>query len=309
MCQKEYNGWKWCCEMANELERALSNYKKNMDANRKGDAACYDSFFKYCEEEGLSKYPLKKLFVEYISMHTIVEACRKYVEESKKTKTVQAINRYLIAMDKFYVNYIKKQGIICDELEAGCHRKEVINDVVNSMNEKLGSRKIAVPMKPDEIEAMEEVIKTLNCESHYQYGQIVRYRLMLEYGFKSEVLLDLRLEQFDEETLSLNLEYDEDTHFKVFLGEELGNMVKRYCEMNCKKDRKLLFTNANGTKIVSSRIMDELRKRAKESFNIAGFSPMAAGLTGVQKLLEKGMTIAEIKMLTGFGIKKIDDVA
>ena len=49
--------------MANELERALNNYKKNMDANRKGDAACYDSFFKYCEEEGLSKYPLKKLFV------------------------------------------------------------------------------------------------------------------------------------------------------------------------------------------------------------------------------------------------------
>ena len=30
------------------------------------------------------------------------------------------------------------------------------------MNEKLGSRKIAVPMKLDEIEAMEEVIKTLN---------------------------------------------------------------------------------------------------------------------------------------------------
>lgn len=110
--------------MANELERALNNYKKNMDANRKGDAACYDSFFKYCEEEGLSNYPLKKLFVEYISMHSIVEACRTYVEGSKKAKTVQAINRYLIAMDKFYVNYIKKQGIICDELEAGCHRKE-----------------------------------------------------------------------------------------------------------------------------------------------------------------------------------------
>lgn len=212
-------------------------------------------------------------------------------------------------MDKFYVNYIKKQGIICDELEAGCHRKEVINDVVNSMNEKLGSRKVVVPMKPDEIEAMEEVIKTLNCESHYQYGQIVRYRLMLEYGFKSEVLLDLRLEQFDEETLSLNLEYDEDTHFKLFLDEELGNMLKRYCEMNSKKDRKLLFTNANGTKIVSSRIMDELRKRAKESFNIVGFSSMATGLTGVQKLLEKGMTSAEIKMITGFTIQKIDDVA
>ena len=56
-------------------------------------------------------------------------------------------------------------------------------------------------------------------------------------------------------------------------------------------------------------MLDEMRKRAKDNFNIAGFSPMAAGLTGVQKLLEKGMTSAEIKMLTGFGIKKIDDVA
>ncbi len=242
-------------------------------------------------------------------MHSIVEACRTYVEGSKKAKTVQAINRYLIAIDKFYVNYIKKQGIICDELEAGCHRKEVINDVANSMNEKLGSRKITLPMKPDEIEAMEEVIQTLNCESHYQYGQIVRYRLMLQYGFKSEVLLDLRLEQFDEETLSLNLECDEDTHFKLFLDEELGNMLKRYCEMNCKKDRKWLFTNSNGKKIASPYIMDELRKRAKESFNIAGFSSMATALTGVQKLLERGMTSAEIKMITGFTIQKIDDVA
>lgn len=46
--------------MANELERALNNYKKIMDGNRKGDAACHDSFFKYCEEEGLAGYPLKK---------------------------------------------------------------------------------------------------------------------------------------------------------------------------------------------------------------------------------------------------------
>ena len=46
---------------------------------------------------------------------------------------------------------------------------------------------------------------------------------MLAYGFKSEVFLDLRLEQFDEGTISLNLEYDEDTHFKLFLDEELGN--------------------------------------------------------------------------------------
>ena len=36
---------------------------------------------------------------------------------------------------------------------------------------------------------------------------------------------------------------------------------------------------------------------------------MTVGFTGVQKLLEKGMTVAEIKMLTGFGINKIEDVA
>lgn len=42
-----------------------------------------------------------------MSMHSIVEACRKYVEESKKAKTVQVINRYLIAVDKIYVNYIR----------------------------------------------------------------------------------------------------------------------------------------------------------------------------------------------------------
>ena len=49
MYQKKYCGYKGECEMANELERAINNYKKNMDSNRKGDADCYDSFFIYCE--------------------------------------------------------------------------------------------------------------------------------------------------------------------------------------------------------------------------------------------------------------------
>lgn len=40
-------------------------------------------------------------------------------------------------MDKFYVNYIKKQGIICDELEPGCHRKEVIKDEIDEINKAL----------------------------------------------------------------------------------------------------------------------------------------------------------------------------
>ena len=43
-------------------------------------------------------------------MHSIVEACRTYIEGSKKARKKQAIERYLIAMDKFYVNYIKKTG-------------------------------------------------------------------------------------------------------------------------------------------------------------------------------------------------------
>lgn len=111
------------------------------------------------------------------------------------------------------------------------------------------------------------------------------------------------------EKLSLKIDYDENIHFRLFLDEKIGNMLKRYCEMNCMKNRKWLFANKNGEKIVSSQSLDELRKRAKEKFHITEFSATAVGLTGVQKLLEKGMSIAEIKIITGFGIKKIYDVA
>ena len=51
--------------------------------------------------------------------------------------------------------------------------------------------------------------------------------------------------------------------------------------------------------------MDELSKREKENFNIVGFSTMDVGLTDVYKLLYIGMNVAEIKMLTAFGINKI----
>lgn len=43
------------------IERALNNYKKNMDANRKGDAACYDCSFKYCDEGKIIKVSTEKI--------------------------------------------------------------------------------------------------------------------------------------------------------------------------------------------------------------------------------------------------------
>ncbi|MCI9337737.1 MAG: hypothetical protein HFH93_09385 [Lachnospiraceae bacterium] len=43
--------------------------------------------------------------------------------------------------------------------------------------------------------------------------------------------------------------------------------------------------------------------------DVANFTPTSEALYGVANLVEEGLTLAEIKLLTGFETQKIDDVA
>ena len=55
-------------------------------------------------------------------------------------------------------------------------------------------------------------------------------------------------------------------------------------------------------------MFDTLKKK-KKKMDVANFTPTSVALYGVANLVEEGLTLAEIKLLTGFETQKIDDVA
>lgn len=50
-------------------------------------------------------------------------------------------------------------------------------------------------------------------------------------------------------------------------------------------------------------------KNQNEKMDVFNFTPTSVALYGVANLVEEGLTLAEIKLLTGFETQKIDDVA
>ena len=82
----------------------------------------------------------------------------------------------------------------------------------------------------------------------------------------------------------------------------------QYCELHKYTDREYLFTKSNGTQLTPDSIFATLKERLKKK-NITNFTPTTVALQGVSNLIGKGLTIAEIKILTGFETQKIEDVS
>lgn len=110
-----------------ELKQALDEYYKTIKEIRPNYRTCYNSFLEYCN--GIySKCSLRELFERHITIFHIKQACKYYIEKSKKATSVEAVQRFLTSMDYFY-RYLKENDIICESLEAGCRRKEIVHDI------------------------------------------------------------------------------------------------------------------------------------------------------------------------------------
>lgn len=64
--------------------------------------------------------------------------------------------------------------------------------------------------------------------------------------------------------------------------------------------------NTKGNKITSSSALATIQEKLEEVNNI---NTTTIALKGVSKLIQKGLTLSEIKYLTGFETKKIEDVS
>lgn len=86
--------------MNESLKQELDNYYRSIKETRPNYRACYNSFLDYCD-----RYPsssLKELFEKHISIGAVQHACKTYVETSKKASSIEAVQRFLTAIDQFY---------------------------------------------------------------------------------------------------------------------------------------------------------------------------------------------------------------
>lgn len=291
--------------MNNSLKSAFDEYNNLKKDKRKNYNACYDSFLNYCDL--YSNLGVKELFNNVITLHEIEQACKKYFLSSKKTKSLEAINRFLSAIDLFYSEYLLPRGIKCESLENGCRNKNVIKWICDGINQDI-KQKIYLPLSDDEVEVTRTLVEELDESKFYTFGQKIIFELFLNYGFKAQKIFDMPRNAFDKENHTLLIENGDENPIKIELEDRFVEALKKYCVIQKYPDRKYLFTNTKGKKLTSSSILDSLKQKAIKA-KIDGINSTTIALKGIEKLVSKGFTISEIRKFTGFEIQKIVDVS
>lgn len=289
--------------MNNSLKSALDDYV-TIKKESYGYKACYNSFLEYCD--AFSDYTLKELFNNVITLHEIVQACKKYFLSSKKTKSLEAINRFLRAIDLFYKDYLLPSGITCKALENGCRNKQVIKWVCESLNQDL-KQQVYLPLSIDEVNVARRLAEDLNDKKFYTLGQRIIFYLLLTYGFKAQVISEMLKDALKLEEKKIIIEYDNNT-FKVDLSDELCIFFNSYCTLQKYPERTYLFTTTKGKKLKSSDLLNTFKLKI-QSEKITSINSTTIALSGIERLIEKGFTHSEIKRLTGFEMPKIIDVS
>lgn len=292
--------------MNQKLEQVLDNCYKTIKEDRPNYRTCYHSFLEYCG----ANYPqcsLREMCENHLDIFDIKRACKLYIERSKKATSIEAVQRFLTAMD-FFFRFLKENNVSCENLEGGCRRKEIVHDICVSLNTEL-KQKIYLPFDNEqELRIVNEQIALLNKQNFYQLGQSIIYKLLITYGFKEKVVINFKLNDFISREGKLQVSYNGENSTYINLPEDLNQDLREYCVLNKYQDRKYLFSKSNGTLLTPDSMFGTLKSRLIK-MDILNFTPTTIALYGVANLIEKGLTLGEIKLLTGFETQKIEDVS
>ena len=287
------------------LSIALKTHFESLKVGGKGENywQCYQAFLKYCDIFG--DCDLKDLFNNKLLRQDIECACPSYYNSSAKPHTNEQVNRFLSAIDWFYKNYIKKMGgIECSALEGGCRNNEMIEDIEKCLNTKL-KQEIYCPID-DKIEI--EIIKICNNlkkSDFYKFGQKILCNLLLKYGFKLNLLVNLKKDDVNDIDGIITIR-NKDSVINLSVDKSMVSDIRQYNMVHRYPNREYFFLNTKGKKITSSSALATIQEKLEEVNNI---NTTTLALKGVSKLIQKGLTLGEIKYLTGFETKKIEDVS
>lgn len=287
------------------LSIALKTHFESLKVGGKGENywQCYQAFLKYCDIYG--DCDLKDLFNNKLLRQDIVCACESYYNSSAKAHRKEAVNRFLSAIDLFYKNYIKKMGgIECSALEGGCRNNEMIEDIEKCLNTKL-KQEIYCPID-DKIEI--EIIKICNNlkkSDFYKFGQKILCNILLKYGFKLNLLVNLKKADVNDIDGIITIR-NKDSVINLSVDKSMVSDIRQYNMVHRYPNREYFFLNTKGKKITSSSALATIQEKLEEVNNI---NTTTLALKGVSKLIQKGLTLSEIKYLTGFETKKIEDVS
>lgn len=273
-------------------------------------SSIYAFFVEHINKTYKKDYELEEFLVSEFSRRDIIEACVFYCENSN-AYSITAIEKFLNALTKFYTGYMKPNRYDNDNLLKYFPFAKLKDDVLEYTNKELIEKQVNPPIEDEDFGIICKYFNSIKNPSVVEREISIISKLFMLYGFKLERIRDLKKGDFDFGTRLLSVEIEEHRRITLELPLTLTLEIEAYlmCPECCNKiDITPMFLKRNNTKIDPGFFSHHYTK-LKKLDEIEGNRITTTGLGkyGIIKMLEAGVNVPVIKLITGMEDDVISD--
>lgn len=244
---------------------------------------------------------IDEIFNHRIIALDIIDAGIKYIDNTTKVISESSITKYLNSITDFYKKIIQVK-YPNSSLNSVLNFQDLYSDIRQNVKKDLLPTESYPHIGKDEYKFVNSHISVLSSMTGKNFSISVIYRLMLLFGFKLEIVENLKAKNYDSEKRTLCLE---SKFSNKELSLELPYNLSRDMSIQKSKDvgSPYLFVNDGGNKIDSDYFADDLKdlkaEAAKYGFKKACFTLSGFSKFGVINMLVEGLNPLTVKDVSG----------
>lgn len=239
----------------------------------------------------------------------IIKSCAYYYENSN-AKSITAINKYLSSMTKFYETYMKIKGYENQNLFYLGNFAKLKNDVRSYIKEKKILEKDVFPPISD-IDFV-DICKYFNENTNptnVQRQISIIFKLIMLYGLKLERIRNMEKGHFDSRQRLLTLFIEDERKIILELPYSLSLEIESY--LNSPKCNESIYMFLRGKDKIASDFFAhtflKIKKYKNDNSLINKFTTTGLAKYAIIKMLEAGMNVPVIKIVSGMDDDVIND--
>lgn len=207
-----------------------------------------------------------RLLKNDITRQDLIDGAKFYVMENRNVISQKGVNNFLISISKF-VEFLSNEGIENIALTRILPFKNLAQSIIDELESEgkhLEPPEEDPPINDQEFIFIVEYLKTVDLTKYNSAEYCVMTKLLLFLGLKYSRLAALKLTDFNTDTNTLDVIYDEknNRHYTVHLPNMLSKQLKQYIKLRSEKNfnSALLFVNRNGNETTNSFLSEFLNK-------------------------------------------------
>lgn len=271
-----------------------------------------DYFVPYMMEEFDVNGDIDSIFSHLFTKKNVIQSSIFYVKENNNVKSATAVNDFLIALNRFFVELVfdKYSNPTLLSSTPFSSLKVDVNKSVKKIGIQLNEKSSEPAINDDHAKFIIKKIKELDIEDEKELQIKIMFKLFLLYGVRLSKVSKIKTEDFNDERRILKIKYSENSERNISI--ELPYNL--YIDIRKLLDKRsidgLLFLKNTGSKIDQS-YFDNYFKQLKKDMLDESINCDKLNITGMIKYSIIQMILSDvnqdiIKDMTGVDIDIID---